>query len=596
MKLSPLPILCALYVLCPCFTQAVESDEDRPFLELGSMPLSPLQQKHSPDIAYQVRIEADGSRTETPYQGSLRQGKRSRFAAEGQLIETVYYQQDQRHGPCTRYFSNGKLREEGLYEKGLKTGLWRRWHANGQLAEESHWYTGERFGSYQQWRPNGACATKGEYFADLPDGEWRWYNHYEQVLKRSVFDRGTGSFCTFAPKESLLDPDEDPWYICKEEELQDGQRHGVQRSYYPDGGLCISSHYSQGVQSGRYEEFWERNQQGEQQVKRLGAYQNGLAHGEWKEWHPGGLLKRSLRYRAGAPQGQEVSYHDDRDGQICVDQIGKYRRGERYGKWESYYPDGTLKRSEQLAHGLCNGPCISYHPNGEIASEEPYSNDLREGLCRYYDQEGALKSEVEYSKDQIHGSYREYYPDGQVAVEGSYDSALADGTWTWYTQDEHREIVQSEFSHGSGTLYHFYPDGVKKAELTLVHGVKHGKETWWHDTGYIQRAAEYTYGLLDGPLTDYDADGFVAQQIHWRQGQRHGPYRRHYANRKLAVEMCFCDDLPDGEVKEWYESGELKCSGTWQNGRRLGRWTWYDHRGDIVEENSFTPKQRPRIQ
>jgi len=45
--------------------------------------------------------------------------------------------------------------------------------------------------------------------------------------------------------------------------------------------------------------------------------------------------------------------------------------------------------------------------------------------------------------------------------------------------------------------------------------------------------------------------------------------------------------VPQGEYKEYFESGKLKIEGSYVNGEKDGKWTEFDENGGILKTSKF---------
>ncbi len=81
------------------------------------------------------------------------------------------------------------------------------------------------------------------------------------------------------------------------------------------------------------------------------------------------------------------------------------------GKFESFYPDKTLKAEGMVTNGKREGVWTSYHPNGNKQSENEYVNGV------------------------LHGKTYTTYPNGQIMYIGYYSEGKYDGQWVYYTPE-----------------------------------------------------------------------------------------------------------------------------------------------------------------
>jgi antitoxin component YwqK of YwqJK toxin-antitoxin module len=81
------------------------------------------------------------------------------------------------------------------------------------------------------------------------------------------------------------------------------------------------------------------------------------------------------------------------------------------GKFESFYPDKTLKAEGLVTNGKREGVWTSYHPNGNKQSENEYVNGV------------------------LHGKTFTTFPSGQIMYIGYYNDGKYDGQWVYYNSD-----------------------------------------------------------------------------------------------------------------------------------------------------------------
>jgi antitoxin component YwqK of YwqJK toxin-antitoxin module len=81
------------------------------------------------------------------------------------------------------------------------------------------------------------------------------------------------------------------------------------------------------------------------------------------------------------------------------------------GKFESFYPDKTLKAEGMVTNGKREGVWTSYHPNGNKQSENEYVNGI------------------------LHGKTFTTFPNGQIMYIGYYYDGKYDGQWVYYKAD-----------------------------------------------------------------------------------------------------------------------------------------------------------------
>jgi antitoxin component YwqK of YwqJK toxin-antitoxin module len=52
----------------------------------------------------------------------------------------------------------------------------------------------------------------------------------------------------------------------------------------------------------------------------------------------------------------------------------------------------------------------------------------------------------------------------------------------------------------------------------------------------------------------------------------------------VESEGRFVDDLPEGEWKWYYRSGDIREQGSFKGGKRVGMWKQFDESGNVTKE------------
>ena len=115
--------------------------------------------------------------------------------------------------------------------------------------------------------------------------------------------------------------------------LLDGrtQKHGVERTWYPDG-------------SKRAERFFE----------------HGRAVGLWRSWHADGSLRSEYEHDPAGGPSPMLFWHQD--GQLSA--AGPARAGRREGEWTYWYETGVVRQRGEYLGGAREGVWSIYHEIG----------------------------------------------------------------------------------------------------------------------------------------------------------------------------------------------------------------------------------------
>jgi antitoxin component YwqK of YwqJK toxin-antitoxin module len=171
---------------------------------------------------------------------------------------------------------------------------------------------------------------------------------------------------------------------------------------------------------------------------------------------------------------------------------------------------------------------------------------------------------LKLSDDQLvnHGVFTEYYPNGQKFAEGSYKNGVHDGSWTfWHDNGQVCKTVTFRDGRADGTWEVFRADGTLQAKRT------------------------YKGNLRDGEWVMYHPDGKTVRLVDtYASGVREGPSRLYYPNGQMQREMIFKNNLIDGVMTEWDESGRKLAEVNFTAGQRHGKFILYQPDGTTVEQ------------
>ena len=222
------------------------------------------------------------------------------------------------------------------------------------------------------------------------------------------------------------------------------------------------------------------------------------------------------------------------------------QQGDKQQYVRFYYPDSAVSSEGWMRDGNPDGYWKSYYPDGKIRTEGNRKEFLLDSIWKFYNSQGKIQSEITYLKGIRHGISRKYLEDG---VE-EYD----------YAQDT---IV------GTGNLFSY--------------------------NGHLIRTIPYENGKENGLAKLYDTLGTIIGTIEYVDGYI---VKREYVNRTDP------NGMKQGHWKFFWENGNLKLDGYYQNDKKSGFFKHYDKDGnfsqiekwenDILIEDALQTKQLDR--
>ena len=88
-------------------------------------------------------------------------------------------------------------------------------------------------------------------------------------------------------------------------------------------------------------------------------------------WEDGRSVRSQVNYQNGIKHGQARQFYRNGKQQMEIN----YVNGSREGITKVFYEDGNLYRESPYVNDQLNGIQLIYHPNGQVAAEIPYRND-----------------------------------------------------------------------------------------------------------------------------------------------------------------------------------------------------------------------------
>jgi len=158
------------------------------------------------------------------------------------------------------------------------------------------------------------------------------------------------------------------------------------------------------------------------------------------------------------------------------------------------------------------------------------------------------------------------YANGRVEFEGDLKDGLREGIWVYY-----------------------YPSGQKKAEGAYTYGLKEGTWTYWKDNGQQDVIEIYKMGKRLGNDGNPEPETAKADSLPVKTSEepvvKVTEHKKEEPKKPKPVEwgrlsggpVKYLDGIPyTGPVIKHYANGKLELEGEFYQGRRSGKWIFYD--------------------
>lgn len=103
-----------------------------------------------------------------------------------------------------------------------------------------------------------------------------------------------------------------------------------------------------------------------------------------------------------------------------------------------------------------------------------------------------------------------------------------------------------------------------KAMFCMRGAQRDGPSARWHPSGKLSEIGRYARGQREGSWKFFRTDGTLRASGTYRDGKRHGTW------------------------SEWHPDGVQAADGRYRDGLRVGRWSWFDDKGAIVKQETYS--------
>jgi antitoxin component YwqK of YwqJK toxin-antitoxin module len=213
--------------------------------------------------------------------------------------------------------------------------------------------------------------------------------------------------------------------------------------------------------------------------------------------------------------------------------------GLKQGYWEEQVNRSVAKGS--YLDGEKEGIWRLYWPKGFLREIICYENGVKNGPDIGIDQRGYLNFERFFKNGQPEGPAKEYTYGGNLTAYKEYRSGVLHG------------VSKSFYEHRPGRM-------LEKSRYE--NGKKHGLSEWFDEKGNPIARYQYANGLFEGEQLTY------------------------YGNGEIMTKEMYHLNIPES-YQAFYENGQLKESGSYKEGKKHGKWYYYDKEGHETKVEKY---------
>ena len=216
-----------------------------------------------------------------------------------------------------------------------------------------------------------------------------------------------------------------------------------------------------------------------------------------------------------------------------------------------------------------------------------------------YDSLGHLLLEGYLLEGRMHGANNGYYPEGTVRHRYQFRDGRKTGTNFRYYPNGQVETKEAYSLSGMDMKEeNFSEEGIRLSERNFRNNKPHGKWTSWQADGKTPSVIEeYENGKLHGLRTTFHPNGKKATEETWQFNLITGEVRNYYESGELEWKCLFRGSRMHGTYIAYHPNKTVKETGEYIANRKHGEWKEFDESGNLLRTTLFMaglPVQDPK--
>lgn len=453
-------------------------------------------------------------------------------------------------------------------------------------------YSGKMSSKYN----NGSRKTEGQYKDGLPVGTWKFWDRHGTEY--------TGAVSKYVFHE--IQSDETLEKIASDFEVDVAQLYELNEDIDKDTGYKIKAGQVIGIKTADESDgqflFWYDKKR--IKIKSHKVFNNSKRNGKWTIWYENGNLARTSSYAAGKKDGSYAFYFNDGSKK----EEGVWKNDQRDGLWVKYTNNGNTKKEGKYSNGKKDGVWTTWNDKGLIANKYLYENNkvVDKWAFKYqFYSNGKEKSLKSTRNNKLDGENSSWYENGQMKSTGNFKAGKEDGNFEeWYENSQ--LSTKKTYVEGvlTGEFSTWYENGQMQNKGSNLEGNKDGAYSDWFDSGQMRQEGSYvdnefyltTRWNNEGDVLIEDGNGkWIGKNAEgrklWAKEYQDGrlisdwEYKyEYYDSGQIKNESSFQGGQEDGESTAWFENGDKREEGVWQEGEYLITNRW-NKNGNLIITN-----------
>src|SRR5690554_179640 len=295
-------------------------------------------------------------------------------------IEKVNYVDGIREGECKTYIGD-RLYSITNYKNGKEDGKYTRYANNGNIIEQGKNVNGFSKGIWVEYYDDGSLKSKINHDKSPSEIIVEYYENGN--LKAETKDN---VFCKYFENESLS-------YI-KETKYENSYKKLLTTEKYFNRNNILIKEYTTSYQGHSKDKILEILYYDNGNTKSIGSYfASGGKFGIWKYFFYNGNIYQEGEYQQNNKIGVWKTFFNENN----LAEKANYFRNKKNGEYKSFYKNGNIKDEGKYQENSKIGIWKCYYENENIKEEGEYKFwDRKVGIWKYYDENGILKEEINH--------------------------------------------------------------------------------------------------------------------------------------------------------------------------------------------------------
>ncbi|RYM34840.1 hypothetical protein ERX46_05550 [Brumimicrobium glaciale] len=506
-------------------------------------------------------------------------------------------------------YNSGKLQRIENWENFMRNGVQEDYsYHTGKLSIRTHFKDNLKSGVEERFDTDGLKIYEGHFEILHIDGK----KVSQQTGLETSWTKGQLRYTTM-------------W--------ENGKKEGATKQFYENGALERIMHFSDGELDGLYKTYYENGQIKEDYMyqrvyssrKHIGWNRTYDESGELtRVFHAQGNDKNSIGLNYENGKLKELSITDALNFEISLDQKIKsihWLRHSRPSFGYNMFTNQQLRRIHFIAdkhytttaNFTSNGKLNQvYTSTGNSVDEEEIDKIAKKIADQYNPNWNNEKLITEGFKD---GKYQWNYKNGFPFFEIEFKDSLPNGTWISYNPIDGDTLTHAEYNKGLpiGNWVDKTVDGVIKSRISYFpnHKVKNGYS--YANEGFLREVRKYDSLGKEQYFADYYENGNLKSMREpelsnsismWENGDTSNFNFLNTAGDSIKLERQFYKGnilrlqrrnnftTGLGEVKTYYENGQLKTSHEMKDSKTHGLYKNLDEDGKLINTGYFKDGKR----